>query len=57
MKNNILIRGLSLFILLLSASCASYTATLVKLDPAGPNVSKVAQGDLTLYIEEYATPE
>jgi hypothetical protein len=25
--------------------------------PSGPNVNKVVQGDLTLYVEEYVTPE
>lgn len=37
--------------------CASYAPSLVKLNPSGPNIKKAVAGDLTLYVEEYATPE
>lgn len=39
------------------AGCASYAPSLVKLNPSGPNVAKMSKGDLTVYVEEYATPE
>jgi hypothetical protein len=57
MKKNTIFQGISLFIACLLTGCASYTPTLVKMDPSGPNVSKAVQGDLTLYVEEYVTPE
>ncbi len=41
----------------LLTGCAGYTPTLVKMYPSGPNVNKAVQGDLTLYVEEYVTPE
>ena len=57
MKRNDTLRGISLFMACLLTGCASYTPTLVKMYPSGPNVNKVVQGDLTLYVEEYVTPE
>jgi hypothetical protein len=49
-------KGISWFMACLLTGCASYTPTLVRLDPSGLNVSKAVKGDLTLYVEEYATP-
>ncbi|MGI0014985.1 MAG: hypothetical protein ACREBU_16320, partial [Nitrososphaera sp.] len=42
---------------LLASGCASYTPTLMRLDPSGPNAKKASIGDLTLYVEEYGTPD
>ncbi|MFQ5916032.1 MAG: hypothetical protein ACE5JS_22900 [Nitrospinota bacterium] len=56
-RNNIILRGFFLLMVCLLVGCASYSTSLVLLNPSGPNVNKVAKGDLTLYIEEYATQE
>ena len=42
---------------LIFSGCASYAPSLVKLNPSGPNVRKAVSGDLTIYVEEYATAE
>ncbi len=39
------------------AGCASYAPSLVKLNPSGSKVTKMSKGDLTVHVEEYATPE
>lgn len=57
MKKKDLILSFSIFILLLFAGCASYTPSLVKLDPSGQNLGKEVKGDLCIYVEEYATQE
>ena len=57
MKRKDLILSFSIFILLLFAGCASYTPSLVRLDPSGPNLGKEVKGDLCIYVEEYATQE
>ncbi len=57
MKRNRSMRGISLIIACFLASCASYTPTLARLDPTGPNVSRGVSGELALYVEEYATRE
>ncbi|MCL4476492.1 MAG: hypothetical protein M1508_09745 [Nitrospirae bacterium] len=46
-----------LFALFISAGCASYSPSLVRLDSTGPDVRKASQGDLTVYVDEYATEE
>ncbi len=56
-KGNVLEQGLLLFMTCVLAGCTSYTPTLVRLNPSGPNITKATHGDLTLYIDEYATPE
>jgi hypothetical protein len=55
MRQPVLKVVLSSFVLL--AGCASYAPSLVRLNPSGPNVKKAVEGDLILYVEEYATPE
>lgn len=57
MKRNNTMKAISLFMACLMVGCASYTPTMVRLDPSGPNVAKVTEGDFTLYIEEYVTQE
>lgn len=57
MKRNNTFKGFSVCMALLLAGCASYAPSLVKLDPSGPNVTNSANGGLTVYVEEYATPE
>jgi hypothetical protein len=57
MRQTNIFRGFSLFMAFLFTGCASYAPVLTKLDPSGPNVSKQVNGDLTIYVEEYATPE
>lgn len=37
--------------------CASYTPSLVKLDPTGPKAQSEAKNDVLVYVEEYATRE
>ena len=56
MKRNNIFQGISLFIACLVTGCASYTPTLVKLEPSGPNVTKTIKGDLTIYVEEFVSP-
>lgn len=61
MRGKNVLRGISLITVLCLASCASYDPVVkglpATLDPSGPNVAKAEGGDLTLYVEEYATPE
>jgi hypothetical protein len=57
MKQKIIFKGLLFFITFLSFGCASYTPSLVKMDPMDPNVNKQTKGDLCVLIGEYATPE
>lgn len=57
MKRNNMMKGISLLMACLLVGCASYTPTMVRLDASGPNVKKVAEGDFTLYVEEYITSE
>lgn len=52
-KFHLLVPSLALIL----SACASYAPSLVRLNPSGPNVRKAAQGDLAVYIEEFATPE
>jgi len=56
MKRNNIFQGISLFTACLLTGCASYTPTLVKLEPSGPNVTKTIKGDLTIYVEEFVSP-
>jgi hypothetical protein len=51
------IMRLALAAFLIFSGCASYAPSLVRLDPSGPNVRKAMKGDLTIYVEEYATSE
>ncbi len=55
MKRNEMMRGFALVMAFLFAGCATYTPTMSRLDSAGPNVNKTVNGELTLYVEEYAT--
>jgi hypothetical protein len=55
-RHHLIFKGIALVVGVVLTGCASYTPTLVRLDPSGPNVGKAVQGDLTLYVEEYATP-
>ncbi len=55
MKPTLLVRAFSLLMALLFAGCATYTPSMVKIDPVGPDVSRSANGDLIVYVEEYAT--
>ncbi len=57
MEPNSYLKLTVLAISLIFAGCASYAPSLVKLNPSGPNVRKATKGDLTIYVEEYATPE
>ena len=57
MKRNNIVRGISLLMVCMLVGCASYTPTLPRLGHTGPTVRKTVKGDLTLYVEEYVTPE
>jgi hypothetical protein len=57
MKGKAMIKGFLLAAAFVIGGCASYSPSLVKLDTAGPGVSKKAQGDLTVYVDEYTTEE
>jgi len=57
MKRNEMMRGFALFMTFFFARCATYTPTMSRLDSTGPNVNKAVNGELTLYVEEYATEE
>ena len=57
MKRNEMMRGFALFMAFLFAGCATYTPIMSRLDSAGPNVNKTVNGELFLYVEEYATEE
>ena len=37
--------------------CATYTPTLVRLNPLGPDTKKAAKGELAVYSEEFVTGE
>lgn len=54
--DQITVKSISLVMTFIFTGCASYTPTMVKMNPSGLNVSKAVKGDLTLYVEEYATP-
>lgn len=57
MRSNNLIIGFVLFIALLFGGCASYSPSLVRMDKFGPNIVKHTEGDLCIYMEEYASEE
>ena len=62
MKLRKVIVGFSLIAAVLLAGCATYDPVAsrglpLRPDPSGANVRKAAQGDLTLLVQEYATPE
>jgi len=46
-----------LAVLIFSVGCASYSPSLVRLDTHGPTAGRQAGGDLTVYVEEFATLE
>ena len=56
MKPRIIVGAMLSLTALTLVSCATYTPSLVKMDPYGPNAGKKNNGDLCLYVEEYATP-
>jgi len=56
-KLNLYSKFIPLAIGLMLAGCASYAPSLVKINPSGPNVTKFVLGDLTVYVNEYATLE
>jgi len=50
--------GIGLLVIALFVSgCASYSPSLVRLEPNGPTMSRQVSGDLTIFIDEFATPE
>jgi len=57
MKGKALIKGFLLAAAFVFGGCASYSPSLVKLDTMGAGASKKGQGDLTVYVDEYATEE
>jgi hypothetical protein len=57
MKRKNILKELLFLITFLFVGCASYTPSLVKIDPLDSNVNKQTKGDLCVLIEEYATPE
>ncbi len=57
MRQNRLIGIGVLVITVLVSGCASYSPSLVRLEPNGPTMSRQVSGDLTIYIDEFATPE
>jgi hypothetical protein len=57
MRKNGLIGNVLLVIGLVLTGCASYSPSLVRMDPTGPTMSRQVSGDLTLYVDEFATPE
>ncbi len=56
MKTNQLTGTLLLIIGVLSG-CASYSPSLVRLEPNGPQMTSQISRDLVLYVDEFATPE
>lgn len=56
MKQNSFI-GIGLVITIFLSGCASYSPSLVRLEPNGPATSRQVSGDLTIYVDEFATPE
>jgi hypothetical protein len=57
MKQHHIAKGVWLIMALLFTGCASYSPSLVRLEPSGPSTSRQASGDLLVYVDEYATPE
>jgi hypothetical protein len=58
MKRKRVMKSLVWCVALLFAGCATYTPQpTLRLEPSGDNVSKMVQGDIILYVEEYATKE
>jgi len=61
MNRNCVAWGIVLLTVCLASGCATYDPAVkgvaAKLDPTGSNATKVVQGDLSLYVEEYATAE
>lgn len=57
MKAETVARWSMLFTVILVWGCASYTPSLVKLDPTGPNALRQEEDGLVIYVEEYATRE
>jgi hypothetical protein len=61
MRRRRVMRGVSLVLAAAVAGCATYDPVVkglpARLDLAGPNVTKAGTGELTLYVEEYATHE
>jgi hypothetical protein len=57
MKKNHIVKGLLLITALFFTGCASYSPSLVRMDPYGPKVEKQEQEILSIYLEEFATPE
>lgn len=55
MRSNNLIIGFLLFIALSFGGCASYSPSLVRMDKFGPDTVKQTEGDLCIYMEEYAS--
>ena len=56
MKRKMLLGSFLCMMAMSLISCATYTPSLVKMDPYGPNAGRETKGDLCLYVEEYATP-
>jgi hypothetical protein len=57
MGKNRLIGIVLLVVGLVLSGCASYSPSLVRLEPTGPTTSKQVSGDITVYVDEFATPE
>jgi hypothetical protein len=57
MKKNELIGIVPLVVAVVLSGCASYSPALVRLEPTGPTMCRQVSGDLTLYVDEFATPE
>jgi len=62
MGANKVVSGFSLIAALFIAGCATYDLAVargspVRLNLSSPNMGKASSGDLTIYVEEYATPE
>lgn len=59
MNRNYVAWGIFLVTAFFGSGCATYDPVVkgspASLDPSKPNVAKAAKGDLTLYVEEYAT--
>lgn len=52
--------GILMLTVIFASGCATYDPVVkglpARLDPAAPHVVKATNADLTLYVEEYATP-
>lgn len=61
MNRNCVAWGIVLLTVCIASGCATYDPVVkgvaTRLDPSVPNITKVGAGELTLYVEEYATPE